>query len=731
MGISPGVMNQYPLEPISRWNALIPLVGLLLVLACACVYLHRSRKERVLERVSTLLWALPSAVVLLVLAVLCGFKLYISFRECLIATVVLAACSGCFVFLRTRAARDLDDLNGKAALLLSAARDLLVLLIAGGVSFLVLEIPWNDQLLVLAPTYLAVNLLILLAIHIVAYFLSGMRGTIPCLVVLGCLIVGLIQYFVSLFKGSAIMPSDVLAAGTALSVSGGYDYTFGAAQIIVFGLVSLAIALLAFIRPSGTLKLALGCRVKRSGVSFGVGVAACIALCFCFVSISFSDDLGFTRSYWDALVAYRQQGFLGSFITLVQNAQIRVPEGYANEKAEEVLGSRASRYQDHLGASASREAAEQQFEVTTPTVIAVMNESFSDFSTFDGLGVGYEGPARLKGVEDALYTGYVYSSVMGGGTCNSEFEFLTGASMGFVGTSNQPYIMHNLSDVASLPKQFEESGYSTTAIHPNQAMNWNRDVIYSQIGFDQFFDINAFSADAPTRHMGVTDLVTYEKILQQITSNDSPQFIFDVTMQNHSGYGTWDLPESERLDYDFSWLNEKFPDVAASVIGQTEEYISLIETSDRDLSTFIEELRSLDKPVVLVFFGDHQPAFGQNTYFSVSGEGEQGSVPAFEQLYSTPYMIWANYDVAGNDQISERRDLGISSLGALLNHAIGAPMSDWQMAQMDIMEEIPIINGFGYQTADGAWHQLGDEADTSSAVRDLEWIQYLEYASKI
>ena len=103
----------------------------------------------------------------------------------------------------------------------------------------------------------------------------------------------------------------------------------------------------------------------------------------------------------------------------------------------------------------------------------------------------------------------------------------------------------------------------------------------------------------------------------------------------------------------------------------------------------------------------------------------------FEQSYVTPYMIWANYDVAGNDQVSQRRDLGISSLSALLNYAIGAPMSDWQKAQIDIMREVPIINGFGYQTIDGTWHVLNDDADINAAVRDLEWIQYLEYASKI
>ena len=42
---------------------------------------------------------------------------------------------------------------------------------------------------------------------------------------------------------------------------------------------------------------------------------------------------------------------------------------------------------------------------------------------------------------------------------------------------------------------------------------------------------------------------------------------------------------------------------------------------------------------------------------------------------------------------------------------------------------MPIINGYAYQTPDGTWHELG--GDVVDAVRDIEWIQYLEYASKL
>lgn len=73
--------------------------------------------------------------------------------------------------------------------------------------------------------------------------------------------------------------------------------------------------------------------------------------------------------------------------------------------------------------------------------------------------------------------------------------------------------------------------------------------------------------------------------------------------------------------------------------------------------------------------------------------------------------------------------MGINSLAAVMLDSIGAPMTDWQMAQVALLQEVPVINGYAYQTPDGRWHELG--GDVADAVRDIEWIQYLEYASKL
>ena len=81
-------------------------------------------------------------------------------------------------------------------------------------------------------------------------------------------------------------------------------------------------------------------------------------------------------------------------------------------------------------------------------------------------------------------------------------------------------------------------------MHPQSAVNWKRSSVYEQLGFDRFLSIEDFES-APVYHSGATDASTYDKILELLEQDAAPQFIFDVTMQNHSGYGEGSVPAED------------------------------------------------------------------------------------------------------------------------------------------------------------------------------------------
>ena len=98
---------------------------------------------------------------------------------------------------------------------------------------------------------------------------------------------------------------------------------------------------------------------------------------------------------------------------------------------------------------------------------------------------------------------------------------------------------------------------------------------------------------------------------------------------------------------------------------------------------------------------------------------------------------WANYDIEGRAQESDEVDLATNYLGATLMELIGAPMSDYQKAQMALRAEMPAINSVGFEDADGVWH-LTESADDDAtaqpeayaaalqARQDLAMMQYLK-----
>lgn len=196
-------------------------------------------------------------------------------------------------------------------------------------------------------------------------------------------------------------------------------------------------------------------------------------------------------------------------------------------------------------------AAEATDPDVRPTIIAIMNETYSDISTYPQLAESYGGPIPFSTYEGTIATGDVYVSAMGGGTCNSEFEFLTGSSMGLLGPGVYPYMLYNLEGVDSMVSYLKSIGYATSAIHPADAQNWRRDRVYEQLGFDEFFDITSFDGADYFRNM-VSDGATYDKILQIMDEGEGPQFIFDVTIANHGGYDTGTIAEEDMMHIDMN-----------------------------------------------------------------------------------------------------------------------------------------------------------------------------------
>ena len=620
-----------------------------------------------------------------------------------VAIVAHALLCGC-VYLNIRRGFVLDRLQalvgkeGKFAHPLLGAS--IMMLLAGVFATLGLEFSSNHDLTWMYPLCLLLEWALIAFAMLGFFFLFQRRSGGAIVLAVALYILGIAEYFVILFKSMPISPGDLTALSTAAAVAGtGYTYT-----ITSFCMLSLAFTVIAI----QICTLAAQIAPKRQKGSWRGLVLNLLIAIACLGGIAAHTTLLdyyhtlYIQVYsWRPLESYYRQGFLPSFISGAQTIKPSKPEDYSVSGAKKLISEYADEYDSNSqtgGSSTARLEAEKQFDEEKPTVIAIMNETFSDLSIYQNMHANYQGPAYFKSIDDCLSRGRLYVSAYGGGTANTEFEFLTGNSMAYLGSGVYPYTTYDLTDTENLASQFKSLGYYTTAMHPNHGTNWNRENVYKDFGFDQFLTINDFEGAETLRGM-VTDKSTYDKILELLDTNSDPQFIFDVTMQNHSGYDTGLIPYDKQVS-----LN-----IDGEFNSNVNEYVSLIQQSDEALEYFLGKLSKLDRKVVVVFWGDHQPFF-PDTYNDRWFTNEDDATHQ-ERLWQTNYIIWANYDVAGNSQTSHEEDLSSNYLSSELMKLIGAPLTDYQKAHLSLRQSLPALNSVGYEDAQGRWLLSSSKSD--------------------
>ena len=581
-------------------------------------------------------------------------------------------------------------------------------------SFFLLEQPFNEALFSMDLFHLAANLCLFAVLFLAVYTLCQRTagGIVAFLSV--SFAFGIANHFVDQFKGQPVTPADLLAISTAASVSSGYSFEVDANLLACFVFFVGCLTLVSYLpkvkRDRRQVAVNLAVAIV-SGGAFGLFVA------FCPVDEALDGEV----DLWAVADSYSENGSLLSFLDLVQELFPEEPEDYDAATAAALLAA-----QDVESAEDDAEENEE----TLPTVVVVMNETFSDLSSYSCLedsGSVLENYYAIA--EDSIASGTAYVSVVGGGTCNSEFEFLTGASLALLGGGTYPYLVCDLAGSENLASYFSALGYTTWAIHPSDATNWDRDEVYAALGFDEFIDISAFE-DAETLRGLVTDAATYDCILELIEEGDGPQFIFDVTIQNHSGYGRGGIDEEDLVSVELA---------DGSTSSELDEYLSCLAQSDEDLAYLVEELNELDEPVVLLFFGDHQPDLAY-WLFEESYEGLDAEELAecVEERYAVPYLIWANdaaieagivdaADAASSEDAVDEDDgdaTSLNYLGATLVELCGLPLTSYQSYLLELQEEIPALNAIGYLTADGEWHWLDEESGASDLLDDYAILQY-------
>lgn len=494
------------------------------------------------------------------------------------------------------------------------------------------------------------NLLIFAVIYGLIIILTN-RFWLTSMVLLSlCIIISIIEYMKIFVRNEAILPADL----NFLQSDTGNISTFlppNAARVTLYAIICVIIFVVVFM----TIHLLDKNRGKvvwfedkrlRYGVRAGIFVLIFASFSWYVASVgtvgsvanSFNQFMGDRPAMWDSAYDAQLNGPIVAFTRQVNPKIMSKPANYSEETMKQVV----ARYEK----AANKLNASRKNKINNSTLIVILSESFADPSRVPGISFNKTIIPFIDSVKKNTDSGLMLSSGYGGGTANLEYMTMTGLSMvNFDPSLTSPYqqLVPKKSWIPTINRYWND-GKNSLAFHPFEPSMYLRAKNYKKFGFTKFYSLRKPDVIKYQKRIDlapyVSDDSAYSSVLESISRKSSPDFIQLVTMQNHMPYNDW----YKNNDFKVSSTDSSKP------LGEEES--SIIQTyakganyTDKATSKFLNNLNKLNKPVTVLFYGDHLPG----AYSTASADKNNSLV-----LHLTDYFIWSNKAAKENLKSSKK-----------------------------------------------------------------------------
>ncbi|MBQ2934336.1 MAG: LTA synthase family protein [Clostridia bacterium] len=577
-------------------------------------------------------------------------------------------------------------------------------------------------------TYLGffANYVIILLFQFFFFAVSGSFRVAFLVVNAICYGLALANCYVVMFRGSPFVLWDVLSITTAANVANTYNFT--PTHIIMTGTM-IFVFIVIIGAKTNTPKYNFATRIF-SRTFMGSFFSSAMIL---FYLTNIFPDAGVRPDFWNPTRGYRNYGFMFSFFCGTRYLGVSEPHNY-----------NASAVPDYVENTIGEQANTGIVKPTgnEPNIICIMNESLSDLSVLGQFQTNEDYMPFMRSLTENTVKGNLYVPVIGAGTANTEFEFLSGYTTAFLPAGSNAYMLYIKDQFPSLVSTLEAQGYSSWAFHPYYASGWNRVKVYDHMGFNSHMflenlidssilkEYNKNNGDAeylqnivdeyyPDRdnmliRQYVSDSYNYDILIEDFENRDKskPYFAFNVTMQNHGGY----VESASNFEEDI------YIEGTTEYYNKANKYLSLVKKSDDAFKELIEYFEDVDEPTVICMFGDHQPSIETEFIASLLGEENLGdlSIEQDQARHVTPFFIWANYDI--EEKYIEK--LSVNYLSSYVLDVADVQLTAFNKYLLKLSETLPVIDTVGYIDSNNTYYSWNDNSIHSTALNQYEQIQY-------
>ncbi|CUQ12626.1 Lipoteichoic acid synthase 1 [Turicibacter sanguinis] len=514
------------------------------------------------------------------------------------------------------------------------------------------------------------------------------------------LIVAIANYYKMLVVGEPIYPSDLSMISNIDEIIGYVKNLLSPTLIIGLLVIIALLAILSFICRKG-FKLTMKLRV----IFFAIFIAY-LASIFYYEKSPLKPLVNSTVYFtkWNQLNNYQQNGFLFGFITNLQNDLMIKNDHYTEANLQKIMDDYTKKAEDY---NESADLSQQ------PNIITIVSESLSDPTVFNQLTFSEDPLPNLRQYLETYSSGHFLSPFKGNRTANVEFEYLVGFTNSLLLEGTIPFqqALSSKPEIPSFISFMDQLGYTSVAIHPNNAAFYKRSQVYPALGFDEFLSIDKMKhLDYIDSQKYVSDQSVFDELYAELEAADRPIFAYGLTMANH-----------------IAIFDKKFGENTIEVLDANREHNTEMETyaeglkqTDLALKEFITKIENYDEPTLVIFFGDHLINF-QSDIHEQHGYIEKDTDALRAKLFfETPLLIMSNMD---DFQIENIDDVSPIFIAPLILRELNLPLSPFYVFLLDLYEEFSVLhNNFKLDANQNQVDELTEHQEQLLLI--LELIQY-------
>ena len=514
------------------------------------------------------------------------------------------------------------------------------------------------------------------------------------------LIVAIANYYKMLVVGEPIYPSDLSMISNIDEIIGYVKNLLSPTLIIGLLVIIALLAILSFICRKG-FKLTMKLRV----IFFAIFIAY-LASIFYYEKSPLKPLVNSTVYFtkWNQLNNYQQNGFLFGFITNLQNDLMIKNDHYTEANPQKIMDDYTKKAVDY---NESADLSQQ------PNIITIVSESLSDPTVFNQLTFSEDPLPNLRQYLETYSSGHFLSPFKGNRTANVEFEYLVGFTNSLLLEGTIPFqqALSSKPEIPSFISFMDQLGYTSVAIHPNNAAFYKRSQVYPALGFDEFLSIDKMKhLDYIDSQKYVSDQSVFDELYAELEAADRPIFAYGLTMANHIAI----------FDKKFGENTIEVLDANGEHNTEMETYAEGLKQTDLALKEFITKIENYDEPTLVIFFGDHLINF-QSDIHEQHGYIEKDTDALRAKLFfETPLLIMSNMD---DFQIENIDDVSPIFIAPLILRELNLPLSPFYVFLLDLYEEFSVLhNNFKLDANQNQVDELTEHQEQLLLI--LELIQY-------